>query len=159
MTHDAYSFAQVVGVPDAACQRLGVSVDLFFPEQHDPETVEAAKAICATCRGREECLRGALERGEKFGIWGGTSEYERRKLRTAIRPQLIAERKERQRRQVMQALRWGPVDMTALCGLVEGADSAVRITLQTLRKEGLVDVGTNSLGDKAWFLTAREDVA
>ena len=37
-----------------------------------------AKAICARCRVRPECLRFALATREAHGVWGGTSEEERR---------------------------------------------------------------------------------
>ena len=52
---------------------------LFFPARGD-STAEA-KAICARCPVRNECLEYALEHHEKFGIWGGLSERERRRLR------------------------------------------------------------------------------
>lgn len=37
--------------------------------------------MCATCEVREECLEYALANDERFGIWGGLSERERRKLK------------------------------------------------------------------------------
>lgn len=43
--------------------------DLFFAEQ--PEQLERAKALCADCPARQACLRGALERAEPWGVWGG----------------------------------------------------------------------------------------
>lgn len=43
--------------------------DLWFAET--PEQVEAAKALCLPCPLREECLAGALERSEPWGVWGG----------------------------------------------------------------------------------------
>ena len=58
---------------------LGVDPDLFFPERG--ASTRKAKAICAECEVREECLNYAIDVGEKFGIWGGMSERERRKLR------------------------------------------------------------------------------
>lgn len=36
-----------------------------------PQGVEFAKALCATCPARAECLAGALERAEPWGVWGG----------------------------------------------------------------------------------------
>ena len=41
----------------------------------------AAKAICRECQVRGDCLEFALRSGEKFGIWGGLSERERRRVR------------------------------------------------------------------------------
>ncbi|MBA2769710.1 MAG: WhiB family transcriptional regulator [Sporichthyaceae bacterium] len=43
--------------------------ELFFAES--PEDVEFAKALCASCPARLECLNGALERREPWGVWGG----------------------------------------------------------------------------------------
>lgn len=58
---------------------VGVDPDIFFPERG--ASTKEAKAICAACAVRESCLEYALDNGEKFGIWGGTSERERRRLR------------------------------------------------------------------------------
>lgn len=44
-------------------------------------STEEAKAVCAGCAVREQCLEFALTNGEKFGIWGGLSERERRRIR------------------------------------------------------------------------------
>ena len=60
---------------------VGVDPDIFFPERG--ASTKEAKAICAACAVREDCLEYALDNGEKFGIWGGTSERERRRLRRA----------------------------------------------------------------------------
>lgn len=43
--------------------------DLWFAE--DPRELERAKALCADCPLRRECLTAALERGEPWGVWGG----------------------------------------------------------------------------------------
>ncbi len=51
----------------------------FFPSQGG--ATAPAKAICAGCPVREACLEAALANGETHGIWGGTSERERRRLR------------------------------------------------------------------------------
>jgi WhiB family redox-sensing transcriptional regulator len=58
---------------------MGVDPDLFFPERG--ASTREAKAVCRGCVVREECLEYALAHGEKFGIWGGLSERERRRLR------------------------------------------------------------------------------
>ena len=60
---------------------LGVDPDLFFPERG--ASTREAKAVCRACVVREDCLEYALVNGEKFGIWGGLSERERRRLRRA----------------------------------------------------------------------------
>lgn len=58
---------------------LGVDPDLFFPERG--ASTKEAKGVCAGCEVRLDCLEYALSNGEKFGIWGGLSERERRRLR------------------------------------------------------------------------------
>lgn len=69
--------------PDMSWYELGdgqgVDPDLFFPERG--ASTEEAKAVCAGCAVREQCLEFALTNGEKFGIWGGLSERERRRIR------------------------------------------------------------------------------
>jgi WhiB family redox-sensing transcriptional regulator len=57
----------------------GANADLFFPERG--ASTRTAKAICRQCPVRAECLEFALRSGEKFGIWGGLSERERRRVR------------------------------------------------------------------------------
>ena len=58
---------------------LGVDPDLFFPERG--ASTREAKEVCRGCVVREDCLEYALANGEKFGIWGGMSERERRRVR------------------------------------------------------------------------------
>lgn len=58
---------------------LGVDPDLFFPERG--ESTASAKKVCQGCIVRDECLEYALVNGEKWGIWGGLSERERRRIR------------------------------------------------------------------------------
>jgi WhiB family redox-sensing transcriptional regulator len=53
--------------------------EAFFPEKGG--STRDAKKICASCEVRAHCLEYALENDERFGIWGGLSERERRKLR------------------------------------------------------------------------------
>ena len=62
---------------DANC--LGVDPDLFFPERG--ASTREAKEVCRACAVRVDCLEYALVNGEKFGIWGGLSERERRRIR------------------------------------------------------------------------------
>lgn len=52
--------------------------ELFFPDRGG--TSAPAKQVCARCPVRAECLQDALDRGERFGVWGGMSERERRNL-------------------------------------------------------------------------------
>jgi WhiB family transcriptional regulator, redox-sensing transcriptional regulator len=67
---------------------LGVDPDLFFPERG--ASTREAKSVCRGCEVRAECLEYALAHGEKFGIWGGLSERERRRVR---RERALARRK------------------------------------------------------------------
>jgi WhiB family redox-sensing transcriptional regulator len=53
--------------------------EAFFPEKGG--STREAKRICTTCEVRAECLEYALEHDERFGIWGGLSERERRRLK------------------------------------------------------------------------------
>ena len=53
--------------------------EAFFPEKGG--STRDAKKICSSCEARQRCLDYALENDERFGIWGGLSERERRKLR------------------------------------------------------------------------------
>lgn len=57
----------------------GADADLFFPERG--ASTRKAKAICNACDVQAECLEFAIQQSEKFGIWGGLSERERRKIR------------------------------------------------------------------------------
>ncbi|HUK70118.1 MAG TPA: WhiB family transcriptional regulator [Streptosporangiaceae bacterium] len=43
--------------------------DLYFAES--PADVESAKALCRDCPARLACLKGAVERREPWGVWGG----------------------------------------------------------------------------------------
>ncbi|AVJ50256.1 WhiB family transcription factor [Mycobacterium phage Mendokysei] len=53
--------------------------DAFFPDKGG--STKEAKAICAGCDVRDECLEYALAHDERFGIWGGLSERERRSIK------------------------------------------------------------------------------
>jgi WhiB family transcriptional regulator, redox-sensing transcriptional regulator len=53
--------------PDLACQVN--DPDLWFAES--PADLERAKALCANCPVRAQCLAGALARHEPWGVWGG----------------------------------------------------------------------------------------
>ena len=68
----------------AACQ--AATAELFFPVGRTGdavEQIEAAKAVCQTCPVHVDCLRFALETNQEAGIWGGTSEDERVRIRRA----------------------------------------------------------------------------
>jgi WhiB family redox-sensing transcriptional regulator len=63
-------------VDDAACGEESVTV--FFPTT--PAGEERALEICGGCPVRAECLQFAVERQQRHGIWGGTTERDRRRM-------------------------------------------------------------------------------
>ncbi|MGV9267306.1 WhiB family transcriptional regulator [Kitasatospora sp. NPDC003701] len=68
---------------DGACRSADSGL-FFHPvgergEAHDSRE-SAAKAVCAGCPVRRECLRYALEAHERYGVWGGLGENERLRL-------------------------------------------------------------------------------
>jgi WhiB family transcriptional regulator, redox-sensing transcriptional regulator len=64
--------------------------ELFFPVSAAGQSLdqaERAKAVCAVCTVRRECLQFALATRQDYGVWGGMSEQERHQDRTAsLRP-------------------------------------------------------------------------
>lgn len=69
-------------IADAACR--GMDPGLFFPDRNEP--TGPIKAICAECPVQADCLDYAIRTGQKYGIWGGTSEKQRRQLRRGLIP-------------------------------------------------------------------------
>lgn len=53
--------------------------EAFFPEKGG--STREAKRVCLSCEVRSECLEYALAKDERFGIWGGLSERERRRVK------------------------------------------------------------------------------
>lgn len=60
----------------ARCGEIGG--DLFFPEKN--QSMQAQKAVCAGCPVSAQCLEWALANDEQFGVWGGLSAAERRRI-------------------------------------------------------------------------------
>ena len=56
--------------------------EAFFPEKGG--STREAKRVCSVCEVRAECLDFALTNDERFGIWGGLSERERRRLKKRV---------------------------------------------------------------------------
>ena len=56
--------------------------EAFFPEKGG--STREAKRICLGCEVKDACLEYALAKDERFGIWGGLSERERRRLKRGI---------------------------------------------------------------------------
>jgi len=69
---------------------LGVDPDVFFPFDSHDEDLAAAKAICAECSVRRQCLEYALTTRQDAGVWGGKSERERRRIRRSRRQLQLA---------------------------------------------------------------------
>ncbi|MDQ1519322.1 MAG: WhiB family transcriptional regulator, redox-sensing transcriptional regulator, partial [Actinomycetota bacterium] len=66
----------------AACR--DTNAELFFPIGTTGlaiDQIDAARAVCAQCPVQRECLEFALATNQEAGVWGGTTEDERRKLR------------------------------------------------------------------------------
>jgi WhiB family redox-sensing transcriptional regulator len=74
--------AEAASLDWSECARCrGMDVERFF--RRDSEGVASAKAICWRCPVRLECLAEALREPDVRGVWGGTSERERRAMRRA----------------------------------------------------------------------------
>jgi WhiB family redox-sensing transcriptional regulator len=65
---------------DALCAQT--DPEAFFPEKGG--STREAKKICSQCSVSSECLEYALLNDERFGIWGGLSERERRRLKRSV---------------------------------------------------------------------------
>jgi WhiB family transcriptional regulator, redox-sensing transcriptional regulator len=72
----------------ANCRDAGPRV--MHPVKERGPEVEAAKRVCRGCDVQAECLAHAITAGEPFGVWGGFTEKERRKLRRRYLAQLGA---------------------------------------------------------------------
>jgi len=70
------AFVPTPWAEDALCSET--DPEIFVPEKGG--STREGKAVCAECVVRAECLGYALDTGQRFGIWGGLSERERRRL-------------------------------------------------------------------------------
>lgn len=70
------SITEITWRQRGACNGLDPAV--FYPDSE--ENAEEAKAICALCPVRLSCLEHALTMRERDGVWGGTTEKERRRI-------------------------------------------------------------------------------
>jgi WhiB family redox-sensing transcriptional regulator len=78
---DVQGLPQQVSPPDhwqerAAC--YGLDPEIFFPTTE--EEAGLGLSYCAVCTVREICLAWAVRNGERYGVWGGTTEQQRRRL-------------------------------------------------------------------------------
>lgn len=67
---------------EGAC--YGHDPEIWFPSS--AEELDEALSICKGCPVREDCLAGALDRSEPFGVWGGKTEEERKVLEDGYKP-------------------------------------------------------------------------
>ena len=90
LTADAFS-SSMDWRKEARCR--DTDPGLFFPVGTTGlavEQIENAKAVCNECACRDACLEFALSTNQDTGVWGGTSEEERRVIRRARRKQRAA---------------------------------------------------------------------
>lgn len=95
LTRPSGAWAPLLDAPPAWADRAActpMDADLFYAphgERTDSDArrdrEDAAKSICAACPVRAECLTYALETRQHEGIWGGTTEIERRAIARALR--------------------------------------------------------------------------
>lgn len=95
-----FSVSMQPDLPDALCRE--VDPEMFYPcsgegvrPSERSRCVKDAKAVCALCSCRAECLRFAMDTGEKYGVWGGLTYREREALRReqqrhAVQEQAVA---------------------------------------------------------------------
>ena len=76
-----YDPDEIAWMSDAACAHTTVD---FFPDSQMEPALRLPKSVCETCPVRVPCLTYALQHAELHGVWGGTSEAERRKLRVRL---------------------------------------------------------------------------
>jgi WhiB family redox-sensing transcriptional regulator len=80
---------------EASCRHA--APELFFPAGTTGPAlseIEEAKKVCAVCPVQPQCLEFALRTRQEFGIWGGTTEEERRLLLKVIRAKAKARSRE-----------------------------------------------------------------
>lgn len=61
-----------------------IPADLWHPDQGDSRSAATARRICRSCPVQADCLAYALVHNEPLGIWGGTTERQRRDIKRAL---------------------------------------------------------------------------
>ncbi len=74
----------------AACK--GMDPAIFYPDLLTRAAKVTAKAVCATCAVRSECLEWALRNQEGWGVWGGHTTEERKRMRARRDRRFLAQR-------------------------------------------------------------------
>ena len=91
----------LVGAPLADWRRLAAcrsaDPDLFFPVSGEEwaRQVEKAKVLCRACRVRRQCLQYAISEDEPYGVWGGMTGDERRRVTWLARERSVLGRGSR----------------------------------------------------------------
>ena len=100
----APDFLNIIAPPEWTTDALCAEVDpeLFYPETGAPN--RDAKRICGRCDVRPECLAYALANRERFGVWGGTTERERRRMCRPVIRQAPGRRRPDKREGVVRQL-------------------------------------------------------
>jgi WhiB family transcriptional regulator, redox-sensing transcriptional regulator len=78
---DVRSLPREVSPPDSWQDRsacYGLDPEIFFPTTE--EEAGLALSYCGLCPVRETCLAWAVYNGERYGVWGGTTEQQRRRI-------------------------------------------------------------------------------
>jgi WhiB family redox-sensing transcriptional regulator len=82
-----YHFDTYRRLPDWQNQKCFGKQKLFFPEVEVIVIVQEAKTICSECTIRSKCLQFALSEDMEYGIWGGMTRIERRRMRKLLNGQ------------------------------------------------------------------------
>ena len=80
--YDVRDTAELAWQNQALCAQT--DPEAFYPEKGG--ATRDAKRVCRSCEVRSQCLAYALDHDERFGIWGGMSERERRRLKRSAVP-------------------------------------------------------------------------
>lgn len=86
MSREGYDHPSAVGLPpvarhpDRACADPDVNPEIFYPTARGAVALVTAREVCGRCPHRQECLDWALETGQGFGIWSGTTPEERERM-------------------------------------------------------------------------------
>jgi WhiB family redox-sensing transcriptional regulator len=78
---DVQRLPEHVSPPDTWQERsacYGLDPEIFFPTTE--EEAGLALSYCGVCPVKEMCLAWAVQSGERYGVWGGTTEQQRRRL-------------------------------------------------------------------------------
>ena len=77
-------------VDKAFCKKNKVDTELFFPDRGRHNIPGLIAVTCQRCEVRKECLAFAIRNEIRHGVWGGTSERQRRRLRREIKRKVAA---------------------------------------------------------------------